>query len=117
VQHAVLDPVRMHTNGYRHDPTDDRATGYVLAPRPARAVPRAALPEGIVADRHGDHVARHPFTVAGGGAGYGGLIGNGPLGPHPALVRSAVVTLFGPANPRAGPPHVTHCACLSGPWN
>ncbi|WP_433781404.1 serine hydrolase domain-containing protein [Actinomycetospora sp. CA-101289] len=74
VQHAVLDPVGMHTTGYRHDPTGDHATGYVLAPRPARAVLRAALPAGIVADRHGDHVALHPFTVT--GAGYGGLIGN-----------------------------------------
>jgi CubicO group peptidase (beta-lactamase class C family) len=74
VQHAVLDPVGMHTTSYRHDPTSDHATGYVRAPRPARAVLRAALPPGIVSDRHGDHVALHPFTVT--GAGYGGLIGN-----------------------------------------
>jgi CubicO group peptidase (beta-lactamase class C family) len=74
VQHAVLDPAGMHTTGYRHDPTGEHATGYVRAPRPAGAVLRAALPRGIVADRHGDHVALHPFTVT--GAGYGGLIGN-----------------------------------------
>jgi CubicO group peptidase (beta-lactamase class C family) len=76
VRHAVLDPAGMTATGYAHRHGADYATGYVRLPRPLIPALRAALPAGIVGDRHGDQVALRPFRVA--GAGYGGLIGTAP---------------------------------------
>jgi CubicO group peptidase (beta-lactamase class C family) len=73
---AVLDPVGMLTTGFEHDPAADSATGYVRLPRPLTPLLRAALPAGIVGERHERQLALHPFTVI--GAGYGGLIGDAP---------------------------------------
>ena len=67
VRRAVLDPAGMHATGYRHDPDADHATGYVRAPRPAGQVLRAALPRGIVGERHGGYLALRPFRVVGAG--------------------------------------------------
>ncbi|WP_138732553.1 serine hydrolase domain-containing protein [Modestobacter excelsi] len=71
----LLQPVGMTETDYtRGDRADDHATGYVRLPRPLTPALRAALPTGLVGDRHGQHVALRPFRVA--GAGYGGLIGS-----------------------------------------
>jgi len=71
----LLQPAGMTATDYTHgNRGGDHATGYVRLPRPLTPALRAALPAGIVGDRHGRHVALRPFRVA--GAGYGGLIGN-----------------------------------------
>jgi len=76
VHRAVLEPAGMRGTGYVHDPAADSATGYVRLPRPLTPLLRAALPAGIVGERHEGLVALRPFTVV--GAGYGGLIGDAP---------------------------------------
>jgi CubicO group peptidase (beta-lactamase class C family) len=76
VQRAVLDPAGMRATGYRHQPDADHATGYIRVPRPADPLMRAALPRGIVGQRHDRYLALRPFRVV--GAGYGGLIGDAP---------------------------------------
>ena len=76
VGRALLVPAGMTATGYRHRNGAEHATGYVRLPRPLTPAVRAALPGGIVGDRHGRHVALRPFRVA--GAGYGGLIGTAP---------------------------------------
>ncbi|MGY1770989.1 serine hydrolase domain-containing protein [Blastococcus sp. SYSU D00813] len=73
VRRAVLEPSGMTATGYAHRAGAAYATGHVRLPRPATPLLRAALPAGIVGDRHGRYVALRPFRVA--GAGYGGLIG------------------------------------------
>jgi CubicO group peptidase (beta-lactamase class C family) len=76
VRRALLVPAGMTATGYTHPHGTGSATGYVHLPRPLTPVLRAALPAGIVGERHGQHVALRPFRVA--GAGYGGLIGSAP---------------------------------------
>lgn len=76
VRRALLAPAGMTGTGYSHRDDTASATGYVHLPRPLTPALRAALPAGIVGDRHGGHVALRPFRVA--GAGYGGLIGSAP---------------------------------------
>ena len=76
VRRALLTPAGMTATGYAHRNGTASATGYVHLPRAATPLLRAALPAGIVGDRHGQHVALRPFRVA--GAGYGGLIGSAP---------------------------------------
>ena len=75
IRRHLLQPAGMTATGYAHsDRAQDHATGYVRLPRPLTPVLRAALPAGIVGERHGPYVALRPFRVA--GAGYGGLIGS-----------------------------------------
>lgn len=74
LQRCVLGPAGMTGTGYAHRDGGHDATGYVRLPRAATPVLRAALPAGIVGERHGRHVALRPFRVA--GPGYGGLIGS-----------------------------------------
>lgn len=75
VQRNLLQPAGMTATGYARDGApEDYANGYVRLPRAFSPVLRAALPSGIVGDRHGQQVALRPFRVA--GAGYGGLIGS-----------------------------------------
>jgi CubicO group peptidase (beta-lactamase class C family) len=76
MRRALLAPAGMASTGYAHRSDLEHATGYVRLPRAATPLLRAALPAGIVGDRHGGHVALRPFRVA--GAGYGGLIGSAP---------------------------------------
>ena len=76
VHRAVLAPAGMQGTGYGHDPAADSATGYVPLPRPLTPLLRAALPAGIIGERHERQLALRPFTVV--GAGYGGLIGDAP---------------------------------------
>jgi CubicO group peptidase (beta-lactamase class C family) len=80
VRHALLTPAGMTGTGYTRCPDGGRsgedATGYVHLPRTLTPALRAALPTGIVGERHGGHLALRPFRVA--GAGYGGLIGSAP---------------------------------------
>lgn len=76
VQRALLTPAGMAATGYAQRAGAPYATGYVRLLRPLTPALRLALPNGIVGDRHGEHVALHPFRVA--GAGYGGLIGSAP---------------------------------------
>jgi CubicO group peptidase (beta-lactamase class C family) len=76
MRRALLQPAGMAATGYARRTGAEYATGYVRLPRPLTPALRAALPTGIVGDRHGQHVALHPFRVA--GAGYGGLIGSAP---------------------------------------
>jgi len=74
----LLEPAGMTATGYTRSDAEagagSYATGYVRLPRPLRPVLRAALPAGIVGDRHGQQLALRPFRVV--GAGYGGLIGS-----------------------------------------
>jgi len=74
----LLEPAGMTATGYTRSDAEagagSYATGYVRLPRPLRPVLRAALPAGIVGDRHGEQLALRPFRVV--GAGYGGLIGS-----------------------------------------
>jgi CubicO group peptidase (beta-lactamase class C family) len=70
----LLQPAGMTDTGFTRDGSADHATGYVRLPRALSPALRAALPAGIVGDRHGQQVALRPFRVA--GAGYGGLIGS-----------------------------------------
>ena len=74
MRRALLDPAGMTATGYTHQDGAAYATGYVRLPRAVTPALRAALPAGLVGDRHGEHVALRPFRVA--GAGYGGLIGS-----------------------------------------
>ncbi|PWW24267.1 CubicO group peptidase (beta-lactamase class C family) [Geodermatophilus normandii] len=76
VRRAVLVPAGMTATGYTHRPGADHASGHVRLPRPLVPALRAALPGGLVGERHGGQVALRPFRVA--GAGYGGLIGTAP---------------------------------------
>jgi len=76
VHRAVLEPVGMRNTGYVHDQAAESATGYALLPRPLTPLLRAALPAGIVGERHERQLSLRPFTVV--GAGYGGLIGDAP---------------------------------------
>jgi CubicO group peptidase (beta-lactamase class C family) len=73
IERHLLRPAGMTSTGFAHRDGVDTATGYVRLPRAATPLLRAALPAGIVGDRHGAHVALRPFRVA--GPGYGGLIG------------------------------------------
>ena len=78
MRQALLQPAGMTATGYtRSDARNgsgEYATGYVRVPRGLGPLLRAALPAGIVGDRHGQQRALRPFRVA--GAGYGGLIGS-----------------------------------------
>ncbi|PRY51709.1 CubicO group peptidase (beta-lactamase class C family) [Geodermatophilus tzadiensis] len=76
VERALLAPASMTATGYTPRSDAEDATGYVRLPRPLTPALRAALPAGIVGDRHGEQVALRPFRVA--GPGYGGLIGTAP---------------------------------------
>jgi CubicO group peptidase (beta-lactamase class C family) len=76
IHRAVLAPAGMRGTGYVHDPAADSATGYVRLSRPLTPLLRAALPAGIVGERHESQLALRTFTVV--GAGYGGLIGDAP---------------------------------------
>jgi CubicO group peptidase (beta-lactamase class C family) len=73
MRRSLLEPAGMARTGYTHQDVGDNATGYVRLPRLATPLLRAALPGGIVGDRHDKHLALRPFRVA--GPGYGGLIG------------------------------------------
>ena len=74
MRRSLLEPAGMAGTDYAHWAEADNATGYVRLPRAATPLLRAALPGGIVGERHGKHLALMPFRVA--GAGYGGLIGS-----------------------------------------
>jgi CubicO group peptidase (beta-lactamase class C family) len=74
VRQAVLEPAGMSRTGYTHRRDVDHATGYLRVPRPLVPLLRAALPAGVVGERHGQHTALRRFRVE--GAGYGGLIGD-----------------------------------------
>ena len=80
VRTALLEPAGMTATGYTRRTNDghgaDEATGYVYLARALTPALRAALPAGIVGERHGRHLALRPFRVA--GAGFGGLIGSAP---------------------------------------
>jgi CubicO group peptidase (beta-lactamase class C family) len=76
VRRALLVPAGMTSTDYRSPAVRGQATGYVRLRRPLTPALRAALPAGIVGDRHGRQVALRPFRVA--GAGYGGLSGSAP---------------------------------------
>jgi|1186.fasta_scaffold41561_1 CubicO group peptidase (beta-lactamase class C family) len=76
MRRALLAPAGMTSTGYAPRSDVQYATGYVRLPRVGTPLLRAALPAGIVGDRHGEQVALHRFRVA--GAGYGGLIGSAP---------------------------------------
>jgi CubicO group peptidase (beta-lactamase class C family) len=145
VRRAVLEPAGMSATGY-DAPAADTATGYVRLPRPLGSLLRAALPAGIVGERHGDQIALRPFRVA--GAGYGGLIGtavdaarllrlhladgeidgNRVLAPKTARSMRQIRTpgtpfdfglgWFRPAADRdATPPFVEHWGTGAGFWN
>jgi CubicO group peptidase (beta-lactamase class C family) len=73
IERHLLRPAGMTETGYAHRDDGNEATGYVRLPRVVTPLLRAALPTGIVGERHGRHVALRPFRVA--GPGYGGLIG------------------------------------------
>src|SRR4051794_9702540 len=76
MRRALLGRAGMSATGYTHRNDVEYATGYVRLPRPLTPAVRAALPPGIVGDRHGEQLALRPFRVA--GAGYGGLVGTAP---------------------------------------
>ena len=74
LQRSVLQPLGMSSSGFRYRDDAARATGYIRAPRVVDPMLRRLLPDGIAADRRGQHLALNPFSVD--GPAYGGLIGN-----------------------------------------
>ena len=74
VRQSVLRPVGMEHTGFRYQDGEDRATGYVRAPRIVDPVLRGLLPGGIAGSRHGTHLSLNAFYVD--GPAYGGLVGD-----------------------------------------
>jgi CubicO group peptidase (beta-lactamase class C family) len=73
VEEAILEPLGMTNTGFRYPDGVPAATGYVRMPRVLTPILDAAMPPGIVGERHGAYTAFRPFLVD--GAGYGGLVG------------------------------------------
>ena len=74
VQRSVLGPLDMNATGFRYSGAEDRATGYVRAPRIMDPLLRRVLPSGVAGQRSGPYLALNPFYVD--GPAYGGLVGD-----------------------------------------
>jgi len=73
VRQAILQPLALHRTGFGY-PRDDRATGYLHAPRIMDPLLRRLLPDGVAGRRDGSYLPLNPFYVD--GPAYGGLVGD-----------------------------------------